>query len=100
MDLRGDEARVLAVRYNALGKRHREFRECIEKGSETKWVDWGITGPRMALWVARYCLENGGTPLTMHTQWRNNAKLTQADAASCFMKRHAKHFRPPPCMTS
>jgi len=80
VETRSDEARVLAVRYNALGERHQEFRDCIEKGSETKWDDWGISGPRTALWVARYCLETGGTPLTMHSSWRNNAKLTQADA--------------------
>mmetsp|Transcript_1625 Transcript_1625/g.4785 ORF Transcript_1625/g.4785 Transcript_1625/m.4785 type:complete len:382 (-) Transcript_1625:314-1459(-) len=84
VETRSDEARVLAVRYNALGERHREFRDCIEKGSETKWDDWGISGPRTALWVARYCLENGGTPLTMHS-----FMAKQRQACTGRRRRHA-----------
>ena len=46
---------------------------------ESTWADWPINGPRTALWVGRFCLENGHTPNGMHTAWRQQAKLTQTD---------------------
>jgi hypothetical protein len=68
------------VRYDTLGKRRRDYREAVEKLSESTWDDWEINGPRTVLWVARFCLEKGQSPMGMHAWWKNVTKLTTADA--------------------
>ena len=74
-----DDARTLAVRYGADGKRRRELRDGVDRASESAWTDWPIKGPRTARWVAQYIVTNGGAPLSMHQAWKSNCKLQASD---------------------
>ncbi|CAE7199591.1 unnamed protein product, partial [Symbiodinium natans] len=75
-----DDARTLAVRYNAEGQRRREFREAVEKSTESAWTDWPVRGPRTAKWVGQYIANNGGSTFAMHNAWRSNSRLQPSDS--------------------
>lgn len=74
-----EDLRVIAVKYDWRGERHRSFAEAIDMMSEGAWADFPVKGPRSALWVGRFCKEHGGSPSVMHQAWKTNCKLTDQD---------------------
>ena len=69
------DARVLPLRNDEAGQRHREFRAVVPLLSEDDCADWPVRGPRTARWCARHMLEHAGSPIAWHTKWVHEAKL-------------------------
>ena len=73
------DLRVLDVKYNSLGNRHREMREAFEASSTDAWPDFPIVGPHTALWCINRAVTNCGTFKNWHEHWKVLCKLTEAD---------------------
>ena len=73
-------ARVMELHFDLLGKRHRQFRDKVLMLTTTLWDGFSVRGPRTFVWVCRYIVDNGGTPLAMHNNWKHLAKLQASDA--------------------
>ena len=73
------DSRVLSAKFNAQGKRHREYSECCEHLSEPPWKDWPLTGPRTCRWYARFILESNRVPQARTLQWMRDTGVPETD---------------------
>ena len=65
--------------YDINGKRHRSFASAVALLATISWADWPVPGPRTVHWVAVFMLENGGSALGHHVQWRSLIQLALDD---------------------
>ena len=73
------DKRTLPVLYDINGKRHRSFADAVALLLPLQWGDWPVPGPRTVLWVSQFMLENGGSALGHHVQWRSLIRLNLDD---------------------
>ena len=74
------DARVLSIKRNSSGVRHRDFRSAVEDLSTTEWGEWPVGGPRTTEWVCRFIANGDGHPRGRHAHWRRDAGLGASDA--------------------
>ena len=92
-----DDCRTLAVSYDVNGKRHRSFSAGVALLSPLAWGDWPIPGPRTVHWVATFMLENGGSALGHHVQWRSNIRRGVDDITVSNHLEYSKVFETALC---
>ena len=76
----GADERVLSLKFDTNGQRHRPFADAVELTRSMVIKDTPVAGPPTFLWVVQFMLQHGGTPTGWHTKWRTLAKLTETDA--------------------
>ena len=76
----GADERLLPIRFDTNGQRHRPFADAVELTRSMVIKDTPVAGPPTFLWVVQFMLQHGGTPTGWHTKWRTLAKLTETDA--------------------
>lgn len=59
--------------------RFREFRDAVHKCEAHVWPDWPVLGPRIVMWVPRWMVSRGGTPLQWHALWKSNGRLQDTE---------------------
>eukprot|EP00959_Pyramimonas_sp_CCMP1952_P233178 4872942-Pyramimonas_sp.AAC.1 len=69
------DIRVQPIQQDVSGARFREFRLAVEGMVETPVNDFPVRGPRTTLWLCRFMVANGQTPLGRHARWKADAKL-------------------------
>ena len=73
------DVRVLPVSYDVNGLRWREFRSASDVSVSHVWPDWPIPGPRTAGWCMKWFVSHGGSPMSWHSMWKANGKLTDTE---------------------
>ena len=74
------DVRVLPVMYDSQGMRFREFRDAVIRCEPHVWPDWPVPGPKTTMWVLKWMVSRGGTPLQWHSTWKANGRLQDSDA--------------------
>lgn len=67
--------RTLAVRFDASGRRFRDFADCLALGSEEAFEDWPFDGPRTFRVYVDLIRSRAGTPSSYHTKWLTEMQL-------------------------
>jgi hypothetical protein len=75
------DPRVLLLKNDGSGQRHRDFRETVPLLQEGETQQWPVRGPRTAKWVLRHMADHAGTPIAWHTKWLHETRL-EADPPS------------------
>ena len=73
------DARMLPAKFNAQGKRHREFTDACDNLGEVAWADWPVTGPRTCRWFSRYIKEVNTIPQARTGQWMKELGINDSD---------------------
>ena len=73
------DIRAWPLNAGVLGDRKIEFRTAVARMIQTDIKGWPLEGPRTVLWVCRFFVENGGSPLSRHGRWRAEARLSATD---------------------
>ena len=73
------DARVLPVAMDGSGQQYREFREAVQLCEQMVITAFVVKGPRTALWVLKFIVENGGTPLGRFSRFRIDAGVSMTD---------------------
>ena len=63
------DARVLAVKRNAAGHRHRTWQEVVEQCREVDFPDFPLEGPRTVVWCIEFIGRRHGGPMDHHRWW-------------------------------
>ncbi|CAK0850032.1 unnamed protein product [Prorocentrum cordatum] len=61
------------------GVRYREFRAAVTTSTVTPFADWPVRGPRTLLWVSKFIVANGGSPVARHNRWKAEARLSGSE---------------------
>ena len=56
-----------------------EFRDAVGQMQESALPDFPVQGPRTTLWVCRFLVENGGSPMARHSRWRSEGQLLASE---------------------
>ena len=76
------DVRTLPVLYDRQGQRFREFRQAASQCEHHSFAaDWPIPGPSTVMWVIKWMVARGGTPLAWHAAWKTNGRLQDSEAA-------------------
>ena len=75
LELSRTDVRVLPIRKDYFGKKHLDFRMSTDEALEVTDPDSPVSGPPSALWLCKYILGNGGTPLAFHSKFMNECRL-------------------------
>ena len=73
------DVRTLPVLYDRQGQRFREFRQAVSQCEHHSFADWPIPGPPTVMWVIKWMVARGGTPLAWHAAWKTNGRLQDSE---------------------
>ena len=73
------DARVFPAKFNAQGKRHREYADTCELLSEVVWKDWPVTGPRTRRWLTHFIKDVNSIPPSRTGAWMKELGINEAD---------------------
>ena len=85
--------RLHDIAYDLQGSRFREYREAVLKLTESPWPDWPVPGPRTTLWLCRFFLENGGSPLAWFSKFRHDGGLAFSDEGIEELERSCRYLQ-------
>lgn len=71
----GADVRTLPVRFDAAGRRFRDYADCMALVHEVELEDWPLDGPRTFREYADLIRRRGGTPSGYHTKWSSESQL-------------------------
>ena len=75
----GDDARTLSISRDGEGARFKEFRSAVQECKSVDFQDWPVSGPRTVKHVITQMINNGGSALGHHQQWRVACKMQPTD---------------------
>lgn len=69
------DVRTLAVKFDASGRRFRDFADCLAVSNEEEFDDWPLDGPRTFREYVDLIRRRAGTPSGYHTKWLIETQL-------------------------
>ncbi|CAK0839425.1 unnamed protein product, partial [Prorocentrum cordatum] len=69
-----EDARALAIRRDAAGRRFRDFKSVAEAADNIEFEDWVLSGPRAALHVVTEIAKQSGGPVQRRATWKHENK--------------------------
>ena len=75
------DVRTLRLLYDRQGQRFIAFQQAVSQCEHHTLADWPIPGPSTVMWVLKWIVARGGTPLAWHAAWKNNGRLQDSEAA-------------------
>ena len=74
------DLRTLPIVYEADGvTRRRTFESAVRESSTTAFADWGVEGPRTAVWLGKGFVSCGMLPIIRHHWWTTTMGLDVGD---------------------
>ncbi|CAK0817405.1 unnamed protein product, partial [Prorocentrum cordatum] len=73
------DARVLDIKTQPDGSRHRHFTEAARQVTTTEWPEWPILGPRTASWCLDFLARQDQHPRARHANWVHECRLEATD---------------------
>eukprot|EP00971_Amphidinium_carterae_P253218 5027312-Amphidinium_carterae.1 len=79
-DITNEDLRVLDVPFDGQNQRRRTFASAVESLADVA-IEGGdvLEGPRSGMWLARHCLEGGGSFIGNHAEWVRDSGLSSSD---------------------
>ena len=74
-----EDVRVLPVRFDTDGKRHRTLADSVPLYEEESFEDWPLTGDRSLLWTCQELRRQNLTWQSHHKNWANLSGVRKAD---------------------
>jgi hypothetical protein len=81
VEIGGDDARTLAVSYDAQGSRWKIFRDCVLEMTEDAYPDWPVDDPRTVLWLLKHIMRSGMTPISWVENYLSRRPYPATDRA-------------------
>ena len=81
------DARTLPVLHDRQGQRFRDFRDAVSRCEGHSFIDWPVPGPCTVMWVLKWMVAKGGTPLTLHAAWKTNGRASPRFRVHCAPSR-------------
>jgi len=76
------DARILPVKFDGQGERHRVFQEAVSLMSAGELPGgFGLEGPRTLLPLLKSFVQQGGSPELSHMEWKRNSAVPSGDRA-------------------
>ena len=91
------DVRILAITYDSLGVRFKEFREAVNSMREDAFADWPVPGPRTLLWLLRFFLQNSGSPLAWFGKFKADGDLSYFDEGIEELERSLRFLQTAAC---
>ena len=87
------DARVLLVKYQKDGARHRDFRDGVSEFDEQLFEDWPLDNLRTTGYVMKEVSRHGLTPTARHDKWKTDNRLSDEDPGIAEHEVHAEVFK-------
>ena len=79
LEVTGEDARTIAVRFGRDGRRHRDFSEAAELMEAVEFPDFPLTGPRSAAWLLGQMGSTSLGPVARHHRWVRDSGMPLTD---------------------
>ena len=93
LDEESEELRVMPVRFDEHGERHRQWREVCAGLQEDGFDDgWPVPGPRTVLWLCKTFSKAGLTPTQWVERFLSTAKWSDTDRSAHELRSLARYI--------
>ncbi len=70
---------MLAVKFDEMGQRYREYSDAVRLLEEPSWPDFPVQGPRTVRWLCKYIKDQGCVPRTRTDRFMRDAHVPEND---------------------
>ena len=74
-----EDARVLAIDWDAQGERYKEFKVAVQESEEYQWKDWPLEGPLCCLFLLKQMFRTAGSPKAWLATWARFKQVQEGD---------------------